>query len=173
MAKDVKTRDLLTRLHGGWPAEFAVIDAKQAKDKSALNSPPQAGMAVAVRVADLNLKDVKTKFGAAPFREIAYGRVIRIKAAEIAELPLGKEEPEPEGALSLAIEDYVLRHAPGWVARWGTGPGTSFEDDQRLARSADEAKLPASVEEQRRELDQKIKVYADRARAYYGAMRKP
>ena len=173
MARDVKTRELLTRLHGGWPAEFVVIDAKQAKDPSAFKAPPQAGIAIVVRVADLNLKDVKTKFGATPFREIAYSRVIRIKAAEIAELPLGKEEPEPEGALSLAIEDYVLRHAPGWVARWGTGPGTSFEDDQRLARSADEAKLPASVENQRRELDQKVKDYSDRARAYYGAMRKP
>ncbi len=172
MAKDAKTRELLTRLHGGWPTELVVIDAEHTKDQAAFKAMPPEGVAVVLRVADLNRKDVKTNAGPVPFREITYGRVIRIKDAVIAELPLGKKEPLPEEGLSLAIEDYVLRHAPGWVGRWGTGPGTSFDDDQRLGHSADEAKLPVGVEDQRRELDQKIKNYTDNAVAYYGAPRK-
>jgi hypothetical protein len=173
MAKDAKTRELLTRLHGDWPAEFIVVDAKQAKDKSAFKAPPSDGIAVVLRVADINHKEVQTTAGPVPFREIAFGHVVRIKDAVIAQLPLGKEEPRPGDALDLAIEDYVLRHAPGWVARQGTGPDTSFSDDEQLRRSAEDAKLPTDVEDQRRELDEKIKVYADRAKAYYGAMRKP
>lgn len=173
MARDEKTRELLTRLHGGWPAEFVVVDAKQTKDESAFKAPPSDGVAVVLRVVDINRKEVKTKAGPIPFREIAFGHVVRIKDAVIAELPLGKEEPLAGDALDLAIEDYVLRHAPGWVARRGTGPDTSFEDDQQLRRSVEDAKVPASVEDQRRELDQKIKDYADRARAYYGTKGKP
>lgn len=173
MSKDAKTRELLTRLHGGWPAELIVVDAKQAKDQSAFKAQPPDGVAVVLRVADLNLKEVKTIAGPVPFREISYGLVIRIKDALIAELPLGKAEPLPEEALSLAIEDYVLRHAPGWVACRGTGPATSFADDEQLRRSAEDAKLPPSVEDQRRELDQKIKDLANRSKDYYGAMRKP
>jgi hypothetical protein len=42
-----------------------------------------------------------------------------------------------------------------------------------LRRSVEGAKLPASVEDQRRGLDQTIKAYADRAKAYYGARRDP
>ncbi|MFL5241129.1 MAG: hypothetical protein ACJ8FY_03395 [Gemmataceae bacterium] len=173
MAKDPKTRELLTKLHGGWPAELIAVDTKQAGDKSVFKADPPDGVAVVLRVADLNHKQVKTKAGSVPFREIAYGRVIRIKDAAIATLPLGTEEPLPGEALDLAIEDYVLRHAPGWVARQGTGPDTDFADDEQLRRSAEEAKLPPNVEDQRRELDQKIKDYADRAKAYYGAMSKP
>ena len=173
MSKDAKTRELLTRLHGGWPTELTVVDAKQAKDQSAFKAQPPDGVAVVLRVADLNLKEVKTRAGPVPFREISYGLVIRIQDAVIAELPLGKAEPLPEEALSLAIEDYVLRHAPGWVARRGTGPATSFADDEQLRRSAEDAKLPPSVEDQRRELDQKIVDLANRSKDYYGAMRKP
>lgn len=172
MANDAKTRELLTRLHGGWPAALFVIDAKDAASKSALKAPPPDGIAVAMRVADLNLKEVKTKAGSVPFREIACSRVIRIKDAVVADLPFGKEEPLPAEALDLAIEEYVLRTAPGWVARRGAGPETSFADDERLARNAEEADLPQSVEEQRRALDQRIKDYSTRAQAYYGAMRK-
>ena len=173
MSKDAKTRELLTRLHGGWPTELLVVDAKQAKDQSAFKAPPPDGVAVVLRVADRNLKEVKTKAGPVPFREISYGLVIRIEDARIAELPLGKAEPLPEEALGLAIEDYVLRHAPGWVARRGTGPTTSFADDERLRRIAEDAELPPSVEDQRRELDQKINALAKRSKDYYGAIRKP
>ena len=173
MSKDAKTRELLTRLHGGWPAVLIVVDEKQAKDQSVFKAQPPDGVAVVLRVADLNLKEVKTKAGPVPFREISYGLVIRMKDAVIAELPSGKVEPLPEEALNLAIEDYVLRHAPGWVARWGTGPATNFADDEQLQRSAEEAKLPASVEDQRRELDQKIEGLASRSKDYHGAMRKP
>jgi hypothetical protein len=173
MAEDPKTRELLTRLHGGGPTEIMVVDAKQATDQDAFKTPPPEGVAVVLRVADLNRKEVNTKAGAVPFREVAYGRVIRIKNAVTSESPLGKEAPPPGDALELAVEDYVLRHAPGLVARWGTGPETNFADDEQLRRAAEDAKLPASVEDQRRELDQKIKGYADRAKAYYGAMSKP
>jgi hypothetical protein len=173
MAKDPTTRELLTQLHGGWPAAIVVVDAKQTKDQAVFKAPPPDGVAVVLRVAELNLKEVKTIAGLVPFREIAYGRVIRVKDAVIAELPLGNEEPTPGDALDLAVEDYVLRHAPGWVARRGTGPDTSFVDDEQLRRSAEDAKMPPGVEVQRRELDQKIKDYADRAKAYLGAVRKP
>lgn len=173
MSKDAKTRELLTRLHGGWPAEIVVVDAKQAKDQAASKAQPPDGVAVVLRVADLNLKEVKTKVGPVPFREVSYGLVIRMKDAAIAELPSGKVEPLPEEALSLAIEEYVLRHAPGWVARWGTGPSTNFADDEQLRRSAEEATLPANVEDQRRELDQKINDLANRSKDFYGATRKP
>jgi hypothetical protein len=90
MAKDAKTRELLTRLHGGWPAEIVVVDAKQATDLAVIKAPPPDGTAIILRVADLNHKEVNTKGGAVPFREIAYGRVIRIKDAVVSELPLGK-----------------------------------------------------------------------------------
>src|SRR5262245_3033018 len=55
MAKDPKTRELLTRLHGGWPAEIVVVDAKQATDQAAFKTPPPDGTAVILRVADINL----------------------------------------------------------------------------------------------------------------------
>jgi hypothetical protein len=173
MAKDPKTRELLTRLHGGWPTALLVVDEKQSRDQSAFKAPPPDGVAVALRVANLNRKVVKTKDGAVPFREIAHGRVIRIKDAATTSLPVGKEEPLPEEALGLAIEEYVLRHAPGWIVRLGTGPATHFDDDQQLRRSAEEAKLPASVEDQRRELERRIRDHEEQAKALYGAIRKP
>lgn len=168
MAKDPNTRELLTRLHGGWPTEIIAVDAKRATDQTAFNAPPPDGTAVVLRVADLNLKQVDTKAGPVPFREIVYGRVIRIKGAGTSELPLKKEEPSPGDALELAVEDYVLRHTPGWVARRGTGPDTSFQDDQQLRRAAEEAKLPPSAEDQRRELDKRIEEYANLAKSCFG-----
>jgi hypothetical protein len=33
-------------------------------------------------------------------------------------------------------------------------------------------KVPSSVEEQRRDLDRRVKAYMDHAKAYYGALRK-
>ena len=58
MAKDAKTRELLTRLHGGWPTELVVIDAEHTKDQAAFKAMPPEGVAVVLRVADLNRKDV-------------------------------------------------------------------------------------------------------------------
>ena len=97
---------------------------------------------------------------------ITYARVIDIKDAVILgsldELPSGPaKEPAPGEPLDLAMQDYILRHAPGWVVRGG--PVLASEDE----------KLPASVEDQRRELDQQIKDYADRAKVYFGARREP
>src|SRR5947209_20454484 len=76
MAKDAKTRELLTRLHGGWPAELFCLNGEQARDKDAFKAPPPAGVAVVLRVADLHLKEVKARAGPVPFREIAFGRVV-------------------------------------------------------------------------------------------------
>jgi hypothetical protein len=166
MAKDEKTRELLTRLHAGWPAELIVVEAKQAEDKSALQAPPPDGVAIALRVADLKLTEEKSKAGTVLVRVIAYGRVLRLAGAAVPNsldqlAEAWKKEPLPGSPLALAMEDYVLRQAPGWVVRGG--PVFASEDE----------KLPASAEDQRRALDQKIKEYADHAKAYYGTPSKP
>jgi hypothetical protein len=175
MAKDAKTRELLTNLHGGWPTELIVLDAKQVKDLADYKETPAVGIACVLRVADLQLKDLTTSAGKLSFREIAFGHVVRIQDGIIGELPPRKEAPLPGDALDLAIEEYVLRQAPGWVARRVTGPDTNFDDDQQLSNAANagELQLPASVEDHRRELDQKIKNYAAQAKAYYGGMLRP
>ena len=69
-----------------------------------------------------------------------------------------KDEPSPGGPLGLAMEDYVQRRAPGWAVIGGP----FFENE----------KLPASVEEQRKDFDQRIKGYADHAKAFFAARRK-
>src|SRR5262245_55451098 len=163
MAKDAKTRDLLRRLHADLPVEFVVLDAKQADDKAVLMAPPPDGAEVAMRVADISHKEEKSKAGTVPVRVIAYSRVILIKDAA-APGNLGalaedmKDEPSPGGPLGLAMEDYVQRHAPGWAMIGGP----FFENE----------KLPASVEEQRRDLDKRIKDYEGHAKAFFGARRK-
>ena len=164
MANDPKTRDLLKHLHAGLPVELVVLDAKQAADEAVLKAPPSEGAAVAMRVADISLTDEKSKAGTVPVRVIAYSRVILIKDAAAPAGNLGalaqnmKDAPSPGAALGLAMEDYVLRHAPGWA---GIG-GPNFENE----------KLPPSVEEQRRDLHQRIKEYQDHAKAFFGARRK-
>jgi hypothetical protein len=165
MAKDAKTRDLLRRLHGDLPVELVVLDAKQAVDKAVLMALPPDGAAVAMRVADISHQEEKSKAGTIPVRVIAYSRVILIKdAAAAGSLEKladdWKKEPSPGEPLGLAMEDYVVRHAPGWAVRGG--PVFATEDE----------KLPSSVEELRRELDKRINSYADHATAYYGALRK-
>lgn len=166
MAKDAKTRELLTRLHGGWPTEFIVVDAKQAADKDAFKAPPSEGTSIAMRVADIKLTEEKSKAGPIPVREIAYARVIRIKGATVPSsldqlAADSKEEPLAGGPLGLAMEDYILRHAPGWIVRGG--PYFASEDE----------KLPASAEDHRRSLDRRLKEYEDRAKAFYGTPPKP
>lgn len=172
MAGDAQTRGLLTRLHGGWPTEFIAVDSSRSGDESAFKAAPGDGFAVAVRVGDLGQKEVTTKTGPTPFRMIAFGHVVRIKDAAISALPVGQSEPLPGDALDLAIEEFVMRRAPGWVARRATGPGTPFEDDGRLKLAIEELELPASLDAQRRELDAKVEEYANRARAFFGGMPK-
>jgi hypothetical protein len=163
MAKDEKTRDLLRRLHADLPVDLIVLDAKQAQDKAVLMAPPPDEAAVAMRVADISHKEEKSTAGTIAVRVIAYSRLILIKGAA-APGNLGalaenmKNEPSPGGALNLAMEDYVLRHAPGWAVIGGP----VFQDE----------KLPPSVEEQRRDLDRRIKDYEDHAKAFFGARRK-
>lgn len=171
MAKDAATQKLLTRLHGGWPAEFCVVNPKKAKDSAAFKTPPSAGMAIALRVADLDFKEVKTKRGLVPFRQTAFGHVVDIHNAEVASLPIGKKEPMPGEALELVMEEYFSRIAPGWIVLKGTGPGTGLRDDyddQELRRVVEEAKLPASLADQRRDLERKIETYAAQASAFFG-----
>lgn len=165
MTKDAKTRSLLRHLHADLPVELVVLDAKQADDKAVLMAPPSDGSAVAMRVADISHKEEKSKTGTVPMRVIAYSHVIRIKevglAGSLEELAGDwKKAPSSGEPLDLAMEDYVVRHAPGWAVRGGPVLAT------------DDKKLPSSVEEQRRELDRRIKSYADHAKAYYGALRK-
>jgi hypothetical protein len=123
-----------------------------------------------MRVADLQSDKRKTSIGELPFKLVGYGRKHYISDAVIPTAPdlasgletlsaAMREEPQPGGALTLAIEDYVFRHAPGWVLG-----GPHFDQDQ---------KLPASPDEQRAELDGRIRAYAEHANAYYGALRKP
>jgi hypothetical protein len=165
MAKDPKTRDLLRHLHADLPVAFVVLDAKQAEDDTALITPPPEGYAIAMRVADVGHEEKKSGASAVPMTVIAYGHVILLRDAQASAAPdaLGalaenwRKEPSPGGPLNLAMEDYVLRHAPGWTAIGGP----FFEGE----------KLPHSVDEQRRELDQGIKAYAEHAKAYYGALR--
>src|SRR5262249_51698909 len=160
---DPKTRDLLKHLHADLPVEFVVLDAKQSEDKAGLTAPPPEGRAVVMRVADIRHKEEKSKAGTVPVLVFAYSRVILIKDA-VAPDSLSalaenmRDEPSPGEALSLTIEDYVLRHAPGWAVIGGQ----FFEGE----------KLPPSPEEQRRDLGQRIKGYEGHAKAYFDARRK-
>jgi hypothetical protein len=166
MAKDPKTLALLKHLHADLPVEFVVLDARRAEDNAVLLAPPPEGSVIAMRVADISQKEEKSKGGTVPVRVVAYGRVVLIKGAappgSLAALADNmKSEPSPGGPLNLAMEDYVLRHAPGWVVIGGP------------VFAAEGEKLPTSVEDQRRGLDRRIKDYADHAKAFYGARRKP
>jgi hypothetical protein len=165
MAKDPKTRDLLKHLHAGLPVELVVLDAEQAGNDAVLNAPPPEGSVVAMRVADISHEEEKSGASTVPVRVIAYSRVILIKDAVASAVhdSLGalaedwKNAPSPGEPLSLAMEDYTLRHAPGWAVIGGP-----IDKDE---------KVPSSVGEQRKDLDRRIKDYADHAKSYYGALR--
>lgn len=174
MAEDKQTRELLTRLHGGWPTEFIMVDAPQAQDREVFRAPPGDGISIAMRVADIELKEVETRRGTVPIRVIDYGLVTRIRDTHETSLdfssleqplPQRGDEPLPGDPLDLAMEDYILRHAPGWVLR--RGPAFVM-DPQILIQDAEAEKLPANVDEQRRELYEKFQLCEDRAKAYYG-----
>ena len=162
MAGDQETLALLRRLHAGLPVEFVVLDAEQARDDAVLKAPPRDGYAVAMRVADVGHREEKLGETTVPVRVVAYSHAVKItdgvgpttadSFAAFAEDM--KRAPSPGEPLSLAMEDYTIRHAPGWAVVGGP----VFRDE----------KLPARVEEQRQDLDRRIKECADRAKAYYG-----
>jgi hypothetical protein len=162
MAEDAKTRHLLTQLHGGRPVELVVLPGEKAGDDAVLTAPPPDGYDFVMRLADLGHT---RQSGGDLVRLIAYGHVILIKDSEapvvsgLEDVAKGYEKlPLPGEPLSLAMEDYVFRHAPGWAVI----SGPYFREES----------LPRGVEEQRRDLDRRISDYASHARAYYGAPRR-
>jgi hypothetical protein len=167
MANDPETRDLLIRLHAGHPVEFVVLDADKAEDSAALTAPPREGYAFAMRVADTSLREEHSGTITVPGRVIAYGRTVLIKdgvvlaASDIvgAVAEASRNAPTPGEPLDLAMQDYLLRQAPGWTVIGGP----VFDSET----------LPASAQEQRKALDVRIKEYADQAAAFYGRYRKP
>jgi len=135
-----------------------------------MKAPPPDGMAVAFRVADAIVAEEKLNIRSnpVPVRVTNFCQVILIKnaatksapnmAAAASAITNAFKELPPSEPLFLVMEDYVLRHAPGWMLIRGV--------------SDEEPKLPADVEEQRRDLDQRIKEFSDRAKAFYGPLRK-
>ena len=93
------------------------------------------------------------------FRDIAFCHVTAIKDAVVSDPEAALKQPSPGEALTLAIEDYMLRHAPEWVIG-----GMIFEKD---------LKMPTQVAERRVVLDRRIQAYAEKANAFYGALRPP
>ncbi|QDU25635.1 hypothetical protein ETAA8_07050 [Anatilimnocola aggregata] len=165
MAKDEKTRELLRHLHGDLPVDISVVETAQAKDTGLMMAVPPEGVAVAVRLAD-NILD-QTNLGggrSVPARSMTYGHVVLIKNAassaggEFGALGPPNGMPAPFEPIKLAMEDYFHRHAPGWILNNG-------------GYSAKDAKLPASSEEHRRDLDARIKAYADYAKTFYDVRR--
>lgn len=169
MVKDAKSRELVQRLHGDLPVEFDVIDAKLAKD-DIMKSPPPKGIPVAYRVADVIVEESKQKGGPKPLfaRAMKFGQVIFIPDAATKSLPNLASAPEamtsafkelpPHEPVFLLMEDYVLRQIPGWI----------MVQDPFDAKP----KLPATIEEQRKDLDRRIEAYATRAKTYFDAIRK-
>lgn len=171
MVADEKSRELLRLLHGDLPADLVLIDAAQAEDQDAMAARPPQGVAVAFRVADKIVSEEKLKRGAnpVPVRVVNYCQVVLIENAATKSAPNMAsamsgmtnvfKDLHPVEPLYLLMEDYVLRHAPGWI----------------LIRDVSDAEpeLPASVEEQRRDLDLRIQAFAERAKTYYDSLRKP
>ena len=173
MVADEKSQELLRKLHGDLPAELILIDPKQANIEAGWDpvwkAPPPDGAAVAFRVADSIVADQLLKIGSSkvPARAVNYCQVVLIENAATKSAPdmatamsgmtnVFKDLP-PVEPLFLLMEDYVLRHAPGWILIRGL--------------SDEEPELPASVEEQRRDLDQRIRSFAERSKTYYDTLR--
>ena len=89
----------------------------------------------------------------------ARGDVRGAPASAVPDLATAFNAPSPFQALTLAMEDYVLRHAPDWVIG-----GATFEKDREV---------PAQAAERRADLERRIQDYAERANAAYGALRPP
>ena len=167
---DEKSQALMRQLHGDLPLDLILIDTKQAEDQDAMTARPPQGVAVAFRVADKIVAEERLKIGGGPVpvRVVNYCQVVWIEnaatksAPDLASAQSGImnvfKDLHPVEPLYLVMEDYVLRHAPGWI----------------LIRDVSdvEHELPASVEEQRRDLDRRIGSFAERAKAYYDSLRK-
>jgi hypothetical protein len=163
MANDAKTLELLKRLSGDLPVEFIVLDAEQAKDKERLKAPPSDGKAVVIRVADTGKPDEKVAGDEFPLRVLAVGRAVLLKDAENPSSLEGltenmKREPSGGAALTLAMKEYLLRHAVGYGML--SGPAADDED------------LPKSIEDQRQVLDKQIKEHAEHAKEFYESRRR-
>jgi|GEM_PF-5850904 len=172
MVADEKSQELLRKLHGDLPAEFILIDVKQLEDLDKNTARPRKGVTVAFWVADAIVADQLLKIGSpkVPARAVNYGQVVLIENATRKSAPdvasamsqSGMtdvfKDLRPVEPLFLLMEDYILRHAPGWILIRGL--------------SDEDPKLPASVEEQRRDVDQRINSFAERAKTYYDTLRK-
>ena len=158
MSRDPETLALLTRLHAGLKVEFVALTAEEAGQNEVLGAPPPDGVAVVMRVADLKQTTEEHNSVSAAVRVIAYGHAVRVQLPPVSDpvelIKKTQNAPLPGAPLSLAIEDFILRHAPGWIVR--SGPVNTDE------------KLPESAEEQRRDLDRRIQEYADQTRTFYG-----
>lgn len=144
---------------GDLPVEFVVVNEKSAADNAVLMGPPSEGYAFAFRVGDLRTFSQKTDVGEIWFRDIAFGHATLIKDAVASNAAEGLKEPSPGQALSLAMKDYIFRHAADWVIG-----GPLFEKD---------FKAPAPAAERRADLDRRLQEYEDSAKAFYGGLRTP
>lgn len=159
MARDPDTQKLLRRLHANLPVEFVVLDEKRAADDALMKAPPSEGFPFVLRVADLRIFKEETAAGEVVFRVIAFYHVTEIKDAVVSDYRAELKEPSPEQALTLAMEDYMLRHAEDWIIG-----GPIFEED---------LKMPAQASERRVDLDRRIQTYTEKANAFYAALRPP
>jgi hypothetical protein len=158
MAKDEATLDLLNRLHGDHPVAFIVVDGKAARDNTLMTAPPPEGYAIVIRVGDLQMCTEKTSAGILSFRDIAYSRVTDIKdALQSPSAEATTKEPLPDEALTLAMDDYLLRHARDWVRG-----GPIYQEDE----------VPAKSEDRRADLNRRIEAAAPQAKAFYGKLLK-
>jgi hypothetical protein len=164
MAADPATRELLQRLYGGLPVEFAVLD-KEATD-DALTKAPAEGFSVALRLANLGSQKKKTADGETLFGLVALGRATFIKdfaspqsAEDISDLIKAMtDRPSDGGAFDLAVEDYMLRHQTGWFVVGGF----IFEQGRHP---------PKNPQEHRADLDARIRAFAEKSSDYYGKVR--
>jgi hypothetical protein len=168
MAADPSTRELLQRLYGRLPVEFAVLDKEATND--ALTQAPGEGFAIALRVANLGSQNKKTADGETLFGLIAIGQATFIK--DVVSPPPGEsfndavggliktmtDRPSDGRAFGLAVEDYMLRHQTGWFVV----SGPIFEQERSL---------PQDPKRHRADLDARIGAFAEKSADYYGKLR--
>jgi len=159
MSKDPKTLELLKRLNGDKPVELVVVPSQQAEEK-AMEGPPSEGFTAVVRVTEGRLDQKHSPPGGLRFDVAAVSCTTRkdwdgSSDKLVEELTAASKGPVDPFSLALAMEDYVARHAPGWTVR----SSWSFRGFG--------ATLPASVEEQRKDLERWAQEYARRAHEFY------
>jgi len=160
MAKDPKTLDLLKRLNGDRTIAFVVVDVTQAEDKKRMEGPPGDDYMSILRVTEPQFDEGEKMPGSTlRFQVKASYFVSQNEGVQPSEFmpPL----PLATFSLVLAMEDYVARHAPGWTVR-----------DATFQYRGSNEKLPATIEEQRKDLDRWTQEYARKAREYYAGMAK-